>query len=879
MFRGRRKQRDFRQEIEAHLELEIERLRERGLSAEEAAAEAHRKFGNMLQAEERFYASQHWLWLDHLRQDVRFGLRMALRNPGFSAVAVLTLALGIGANTAIFSLVNAVLLRPLPFADPDRVFSISERRSNSHEANLPVSGHEYMAWKQEGHSFAALALDHFEAPTLTGRGDPETVRALRVSADMFPVMGLAPELGRTILPGEDRAGQRIAVMSDAFWRSHFAADHKILGQTITLDDQNYEIIGVMPPMPDSLTPDVWLPIDLNDAVRSVGRHNLSVYGRLKPGVSIAQAQADVDVISSSLEQRLPKDNTGHMAAVIPAREDIAGDVQKALLVLMGAVGFVLLIACLNVASLLLSRANGRRHEIAIRKALGASQARLVRQLVTESMLLAGAGGILGLALAVWLGRLLPYIHGINIPLAETMAIDRSVLAVTTMISLFSGLAAGVVPALRASRRQAVPEMNEARTVSAEPARRRLGSLVVAAQVAMALVLLVGAGLLMKSFIRLVNVDRGFKTQNILVANISLPEPKYRDAHETRRFFRELLDRLAALPGVKSVGGTSNLPLQRGDNWVAITIEGRPELPPGQGIFAPLRSVTPDYFRTLGIPLRAGRFFNSNDARLALPLIRWFPQQPSPANLDKPQPIPVALISEAMARQYWPNENPLGRRFRVLFSPWITVVGIVGDVKHSALDAPMNPHVYLLYSQEPFADMGLAIRTTGDPAALANAVREQVRSLDADLPVAITQMDRVLADSVGRQRFYVVLASAFGTLGLGLAVVGIFALASYSVSQRVREIGIRVALGAQRRNILWMIIGPGMLPTLAGALIGAGGALVVTRVIRSFLFKVSPKDPMTLAAAIVLILIASLLALWIPTRRAMNVDPNVALRCE
>ncbi|HKV95590.1 MAG TPA: ABC transporter permease [Candidatus Angelobacter sp.] len=879
MFRSRRKQRDFRLEIEAHLELEIERLREQGLSVEEAAAEAHRKFGNMLQAEERFYERRRWLWLDHLGQDIRFGLRLALRNPGFSGVAVLTLTLGIGANTAIFSLVNAVLLRPLPFADPDRVFSISERRSNSHEANLPVSGHEYMAWKQEGHSFAALGLEHFDEPTLTGRGDPESVRALHVSADMFPVLGLAPELGRTILPGEDRAGQRIAVMSDAFWRSHFAADRKILGQTITLDNQNYEIIGVMPPLPDSLTPDVWLPIDLNDAVRSVGRHNLSVYGRLKPGVSMAQAQAEVDVISHALEQRLPQDNTGHMAAVIPARKDIAGDVQKALLVLMGAVGFVLLIACLNVASLLLSRANGRRHEIAIRKALGASQARLVRQLVTESMLLAGAGGVLGLALAVWLQQLLPHIHGLNIPLAETMRVDRWVLAVTTVMSLLSGLAAGVVPALRASRRQAVPEMNEARTIAAEPAKKRLGSVVVAAQVAMALVLLVGAGLLMKSFVLLMNVDTGFKTQNILVANIDLPQPKYRDARETRRFFGELLDRLAALPGVKSVGGTSNLPLQRGDNWVPITIEGRPELPPGQGIVAPLRSVTPDYFRTMGIPLHAGRFFNSDDARLALPLIRWYPQQPPPANLDKPQPIPVALISKAMAQQYWPNENPLGRRFRVLFSPWITIVGIVGDVKHSALDAPMNPHVYLLYSQEPSNEMGLAIRTTGDPAALATAVREQVRSLDADLPVAITQMDTVLADSAGRQRFYVMLASTFGALGLGLAVVGIFGLASYSVSQRVREIGIRVALGAQRRNILWLMMGRGMLPILAGALAGTLGALALARVIRNFLFKVSPEDPMTLVAAIVLISIAAILALWIPTRRAMNVDPNVTLRCE
>jgi len=392
-------------------------------------------------------------------------------------------------------------------------------------------------------------------------------------------------------------------------------------------------------------------------------------------------------------------------------------------------------------------------------------------------------------------------------------------------------------------------------------------------------LLVGAGLLLKSFVRLVNVDPGFQTRSVLVANVSLPQTRYRDARDTRRFFSALVERLASLPGVQSVGGTTNLPLQGGDNWAPITIEGQPEPAPGQGVYAPLRSVTPDYFVTLGIPLRAGRFFNADDARLAVPLIRWFPQQPQPPDFDKPQPMAVALISEAMARQYWTNESPIGRRFRVLFSPWITVVGVVGDVKHNALDAPMNPHVYLLYSQEPSGEMSLAIRTTEKPVALARAVREQVRALDSGLPVSITEMDAVLGDSVGRQRLYAMLAAAFGALALGLALVGIFALASYSVAQRVREIGIRMALGAQRRNILYMVLSQGLLPTFAGTIVGSACALILSRLIGSFLFKVSAEDPLNLVMAVLLIAIASLFALWIPTRRAITVDPNAALRYE
>jgi putative ABC transport system permease protein len=880
MFWRKRKQADFSAEIEAHLQLEIERLRERGLSAADAETAARLRFGNVTRVEERFYESGRWLWWERLKQDVRFGLRMLKRNPAFSVVAVLTLALGIGANTAIFSLIQAVLLRPLPFPEPDRLVRIWERRPSSREANLPISGHEFAAWKEQSHVFEKMALFTPGGATITGAGEPEQISLMRVSADFFPVLGVQPVLGRTILPGEDRAGKdRVAVLSDGLWRRRFSADRKIVGQAITLNDETYAVVGVMPYLPESMMPDLWLPIDLPAEVQRVGRHGMNVIARLKPGVTLEQAQSDLAVVARALEQQRPRDNTDHKVSVLALREDLAGDMRRALVMLMGSVGFVLLIACLNVASLLLTRAAGRQREMAIRTALGASRLRLIRQLVTESLLLSAMGGILGLVLAVWLVRLLPHIQGVSIPLVETIAVDRPVLLVTALLSLLSGLAAGVAPALRASRTRSVAQVSEGRRISAEPERRRLGAAMVATQVALALILLVGAGLLMKSFVRLVNVDTGFNTQHVLVTSVALSGAKYPHAEQSRGFFDALLERIKALPGVQSVGGTTNLPLQGTDNWSPFSIEGRPAPPPGRGLYAPLRVVSPGYFQTLGIPLRAGRFFGPEDARVAVPLIRWYEQQPNPANFDQPQPVPAAIISDAMARQYWPGENPLGRRFRVLFSPWITIVGVVGDVKHNSLDAPYYPHIYLPYMQEPSGEMTLVIRTAGDPMLSANAVREQIRGMDAGLPVAITEMNQVLSGSVGRQRFYVLLAGVFGALALGLAVVGIFGLASYSVSQRIGEIGLRMALGAQRSDILWMILGQGMLPTLAGAVLGSGGALALAVLIKSFLYQVSPDDPVALVAALLLITPIALIASYIPARRAMRVDPNVALRCE
>jgi len=880
MLGRKRKATDFSAEIQEHLQLEVERLREQGLSEEEAQAAAHRTFGNVTRAEERFYEFERWVWWDRLCQDLRFGLRMLVKKPGFTTVAVLTLALGIGANTGIFSLIHAVLLRPLPFPDPNRLVTLWERRPESGEANIPISGFEFVAWRDQNHTFERMAFYETGFATLTGRGEAETVMLLRVSGDFFSLWGAQPALGRAIHPGEDRSSPApIAVLSDAFWRRSFGADAGVVGKAITLDDHAYTVIGVMPPLPKTMSPDMWLPLDLPADARKVGKHSANVVGRLKRGVMLAQAQSDVDAVARTLEQRFPQDSTNHHVKVLPMREDMAGDLQRALAVLMCAVGFVLLIACLNVTSLLLTRAAGRQREMAIRTALGASRLRLIRQLVTESVMLAGMGGSVGLLLALGLARLLPHVRAVKIPLVETMAIDGPVLAAATLLALLSGLLAGVAPALRASRPQAIHGVNQGSRMPAGPGRRRLGAGLVAAEVAFALILLIGAGLMMKSFVRLVRVDPGFNPQNLLVTSVAIPASKYPRPEQAREFFMELLQRIRAVPGVMSTGATNYLPLQGGDNWVPFSIEGRPAPAPGREIQAPFRVVTSDYFRTLGIPLQAGRFFREADRRLSVPIIRWYDAQKYPPNFNQPQPIPVAIISEAMAHQYWPNENPLGRRFRILFSPWITVVGVVGDIKHNALNAPYYPHIYLSSLQEPWTGMTVVVKTSQAPTRYAAAVRDQIRSLDADVPVTITAMDDVLSDSVGRQRFYTLLVGAFGAAGLLLAVVGIFGLTSFSVSQRTSEIGVRMALGAQRGDILQMIVGQGLSPTLTGMAAGAVGALALTGLMKNLLYDTKPVDPITFITVSFLLAAMGLIASYIPARRATKVDPMVALRYE
>jgi putative ABC transport system permease protein len=811
-------------------------------------------------------------------QDIRYGVRLLRKNSGFTLIAVITLALGIGANTAIFSVVNAVLLRPLPFKDPGRLVMVWERRANSATANLPISAHEFVAWKERAHSFESLTLIQPDGLNLTGRGDPVTVTAAQVSAEFFPVVGVQPLLGRTFVAGADKAGgAKEVVISKKLWSQRFGADRGLINQTITLNDQSYTVIGVIPSL--ELIPDVILPIDLTAEARRVGKHSNEVMGRLKSDVTLDQAQAELAHISGQLEQQYPNNNVGHGVRAVSLHEDTVGNFRLALLVLFGAVSFVLLIACANVANLLLTRAAARQNEMAIRTALGARRWRLIRQMLTESLLLSGLGGGLGLLLAVWLIDLLPKIKAINVPRLEEVNLDGRVLLATIGFSVLTGVLTGIVPAWRNSGFRLNQWISEGTRGSSGPGRRRIGSTLVVLEFALAMILLVGGGLMLKSFVRLVRVDPGFDPHQVLRLDLALPGLRYREARQQMAFYEQLIDRLKGLPGVESVGATTRTPLNPGDNWAGFVIEGRPEPPPGQQQQAALRSVSNDYFRTLKIPLRRGRFFSEADARVSLPLIRWYEQQPYPAHFNEPQPVPTVIINERMASLYWPGEDPVGRRLRIIASPWLTVVGVVGDVHHQALNSQPNPEMYLSHLQEPNGFLAVMMRVTGDPLSLAPAVREQVRALDKDQPLTIATMDQVLSNSVAGQRFNALLLGLFGGLALVLAMVGVFGVINYSVSQRTHEIGIRLALGAQRRDVFRLVVGHGLVLALLGIGIGSGGAIALTRLLTSLLYGVSPTDVETFVIVSLLLTIVALLACYIPARRATKVDPLVALRYE
>jgi len=812
--------------------------------------------------------------------DIRYAARTLTRTPGFTAVAILSMALGIGGTSAVFCLFRAVLLNPLPFPEADRLVTITEGRASGATAGFPISGHEYGAWKSESQVFERIAMYRGERLNLTGGGEPETIGVLEVSADFFPALGLRPALGRAFVEGEDKAGSNnVVVLSDALWRRRFAADERIIDKTITLNDRKFTVVGVMPPLPRALSLDVWVPIDVLDQLRSIGRHNLNVMARLAPGVSLTRAQSDVTVVADRLAQTMPAANTGHSVHIMSLRESLVGEFRTAMVVLFAAVGFVLLIACANLANLLLSRGAGRLKELALRSALGARQPRLIRALLVESVMLAAAGGLIGVLLAAWIVDLVPAMTAVEIPLMEMARVDAQTLAVTAIIALFAGVLSGLAPALRyTSSTTGRSLIDGSRLTSATPERRHIRSLLVASEMAWTLMLMVGAGLMLNSFVRLVGVQPGFRTNDVLVLPVELPALRYREASTRRQFQDQLLERLHGVPGVTSVGATSHLPLSGSDNWMRFDIVGRPAPPPGQGPTAAFRTVTSDYFRTLDIPLQRGRFFSDADARLALPLIRWYAQQPRPEGFDRPQAMPVALVSEAAARQFWPGEDPIGRRLRVLLSPEITIVGVVGDVRHLALNAPALPHVYLAANQEPWSSLSFVVRTSG-PAVDMATLREQVRAIDPALPASVRPMDEVRLGSVSRERFYVVLIGVFGAVALGLAIIGILGVVSHAARQRTLEIGVRLALGANRGEITRLIVGQGMRPIALGVLVGAGGAIALSGFMQKLLYGVEPTDPVTFVAVTILLVGVALLACWIPAARAARLDPMVALRSE
>jgi predicted permease len=817
-----------------------------------------------------------------LLQDLRYGSRMLWKSPGFTLVTVLALALGIGANTAIFSVVNTVLLRPLPFERPEQLVLLWETHPFGKQLGydyLPGSTANFTDWRSRTDLFEGMAALDSRNVVLTGRDEPQRLTGVRASANLFSLLRVKPMSGRVLVPEDERAGaNRVVVISHGLWQRRFGSDPSVLGTALTLDGDSYTVVGIMPAsvtfpqemgLPAffdfSAKTDLWMPYALTDReTQNRGSHHIAVVARLKDGATIGQAQAQMDNLARQLEEQHPDDNKDWRVAVVSLHEQVVGKSRLVILILLGAVGCVLLIACANVANLLLARATARQKEIAIRTALGATRWRVVRQLLTESVLLALVGGALGIWLAMWGVDLLVALSPGNLPRPAEIGIDRSVLAYTFFISLVTGVLFGLIPALQSSR----PDFNEAlkeggRGASDSPRRRRARGLLVVSEVALALVLLISAGLLLKSFISLQNVQPGFTPANVLTVEIGLPEQKYGDDKRIADFYRQVIARVESLPGAEAVGAVSHLPLSGAEEIDGFSVEGRTETAALLTQSADFRVVAPGYFRAMQIPLLRGRHFDERD------------------RADAPG---VMLIDEAFARRFFPGEDPLGKRINEDGSrtrrSFLTVVGVVGSVKHSGLSAESRPTMYLPYEQSGWLTMTLTIRAAGDPTNLAAAVRREVLAVDKDQPVTkISTMAETFGRAVAPQRFNMLLLGLFAAVAMILATVGIYGVIAYTVSQRSREMGIRIALGASRADILKLVVGQAMLMASVGVGVGLGGALVLTRFMSGLLYGVSATDPVIFVSISLLLALVALLASYIPARRAMKVDPIVALHYE
>ncbi len=803
--------------------------------------------------------------MQSLWQDLRFGARMLLKRPGFTAVAVLILALGIGANSAIFSVINGVILRPLDYADPDRLVVVWEKIKQTDQ--LELAPDDYFDYRDSAQFIEHLAASDRRNYNLTGGDDPVRIEGAAVTASLFPALGVAPALGRTFSPEEDRAGaDPVVVLSYGLWQRRFGGDPKIIGRAISLSGAAHTVIGVMPasfqfPPPQAqsgvIRSELWTP-RLLETETGRNSHSLFVVGRLKPGVTMAQAKAGIETIAARRQQTRRDTHESIGANTLPLGDQVARRIKPSLMALLGAVGIVLLIACANVANLLLLRAASRRKEIAIRAAMGAGRARLLRQLMIESLLLALLGGGAGLLIAYWGVDALLTLGGGVIPRADEVTVDARVLGFTLLISLLTGVIFGLIPALRASGLDLNEALRDGGRISTGGSNRLRGALVVA-EVALALVMLIGAGLLIKSFWRLQQVAPGFNAKNLLAMETSLASTRYDTPQSQAAFFKQALERINSLPGVQSAAIVNNPPLSSRRSVDGFLIEGRPE--PRSRSETPLadyRSISPDYFRAMNIPISQGRAFTEADAA------------------DAP---PVAIVNEAVVRRYWPNESPIGRRIKMR-DRWQTIVGVVGDVRQSGLDAEASTHVYMPFAQNPQGRMGLVIRTSAEPMSLAAAVRNQIGAIDKDQPVYNVQtMERTVADSVSPRRLNMLLLGILAAVALALALTGIYAIIAYSVAQRTREIGVRIALGAQRRDVMRLVVGHGMSLALLGVAVGLALALGLTRFLSGLIYDVSATDPATFAAVVALLAIVALVACYIPARRATKVDPMIALRCD
>ncbi|HEX7318352.1 MAG TPA: ABC transporter permease [Pyrinomonadaceae bacterium] len=859
--------RELEEELRYHLERETEQNLCAGMTPEEARRAALRAFGGVEQARELCREARGVRMFQDLWQDLRYGARKLHKSPGFTLVAVMTLALGIGANTAIFSVVNAVLLRPLPFERPEqlvRVFGTNPRRGSFWR---PHSYPNFSDLRAQNQTLEALAAYSSSSSALTGSDAPEQITGAVATGDIFKVLGTRPLIGRLLTPEDEKpGGSPVVVISQGLWQRRFGGDTGIVGRLIKLDGVEREIVGVTPAdfrfdfITDAV--DFWTPIDpTGNLYQQRGAIFLDSIGRLKPGIPAEQANTDLGVVATRLEQQYQTPNAGVGARVASAQEELVGDLRPTLLVLLGAVGFVLLIACANVANLTLARAAGRHRELAVRAALGAGRGRIVRQLLTESLLLAFSGGVLGLLFALWGVRLLSAFVPENVPRFGETSTDLRVLAFTVGASLLTGLLFGVAPALQSSKL----DLNEAlkdggRTGTDGRGRKRVRSALIVAEVALSLVLLIGAGLLIKSFVRLSNTDPGFDAGNTLTASVSLAPVRYDEEEKIADFYRVLVERVRALPGVRSVGAVSPLPLSDNNMSLSFVILDQPPLPPGQRQSAAARAVTPDYFQAQGIPLRKGRVFTEH---------------------DKAGAPDALIINEAFARRYLPGEEPLGKRMRIgVNSIEGEIVGVVGDIRGESLARPGVPEYYFPEATTFFGDMTLVVRTEGDPASLAAGLRQAVAEMDKDQPLYdVRTMESLVARSVARQRFSMTLVGVFAALAMLLAAVGIFSVMSALVAQRTHEIGVRMALGAQPRDILSMVVRHGMTLTLLGVALGVGASLALTRLMSSLLYEVSTKDPVIFGGIAALLAAVAFAACYVPARRATKVNPLIALRYE
>jgi len=828
--------------------------------------------------------------MDTLWQDINYAFRTMAKNRAFTVIAVLTLALGIGANTAIFSVVNSALLRPLPFHDPDRLVMIWGDNPKKDWPQLPVSMPTFFDLREQSKSFTSMGAWTQGSFTMTGVTEPEDVLYGIVTSDFFTTMGVQPAMGRLFVAAEDnRGGAPNIIISDSLWQRRFGSDPNIIGKPLNLDGRDYYIVGVLPTNFKFITypkdAEIWIPLGLDPFVDRVYARELSgcgIVGRLKPGVTVAQAQSELNTISRQLDQAFPGTYTNWTAKAILMQEQVVKNLKTALLVLLGAVGFVLLIACANVANLMLTRARSRQREIAIRAAMGANRLRLIQQMLTESIILAGIGAAVGLLFAKWGISLIGHIP-YNAPdmftpynvTAKQTGIDPTVLAFTLLIALFTGLLFGLAPAIDASKPDLNEALKEGSVKSASWRHNRARNVLVVAQIALSMILLIGAGLMIKSFVKLQDVDPGFVAENAVTMDINLNALKYRQGERIAGFYQQALQNVSQLPGVKFVGVVDSLPLSGSDSTTGAFIEGRPMPRPGEKNEAHYRIASSEYFNAMGMRMLRGRAFEANESKR------------------------VTVINESMARRYWPNEDAIGKRVALTteslrfypdrapdFDPTLgmrEVVGIVADVKHAGLDSDHVPEMFVPFPQRPQREATLAVRTSsdvGDLNAISNLVKREIWNIEKDAPISnVNTMSALLSKSVARPRFNFVLLGLFAGLALLLASIGIYGVMSYTITQRTHEIGVRIALGANDRNVLALVMGQGLRITVVGVAIGLAGSFAATRLLSNLLFGVTATDPSTFVVTSVVLAAIAMLACYLPARRALRVDPISALKYE